>query len=108
MQTAFPEALKARLLENNGGAECLASGEHWYLFAVKDTRSRKHITRTANHIERETKSARQSYGFPENAIAIANNGGGDYLLILPNDETIYIWHHECDALHVTELRDVDF
>ena len=49
----------------------------------------------------ETKRSREWDGFPENAIAIGENGQGDKLILLPNDsnpnelsDKIYVWLHE--------------
>ena len=44
-------------------------------------------------------SAKEWTGFPDNAIAIAEDGSGDYLVILyqgenPIDNHVYHWYHE--------------
>jgi len=56
---------------------------------------------TCNHIGLETKQARSWRNFPSNAIAIASNGSGDHLILLPAadneeklSEVIYFWWHE--------------
>ena len=102
----LPELVKSIILENNGGAECLAKGnddEIWYLFSVKDTRSRKHASRSANHIERETNSAQNWIGFPKDAIALGENGSGDYLISLRDSHYIHIWRHENGKISETSI-----
>ena len=49
----LPAAVRARLLQENGG-EIEADGDVWELFPVEDSTDRKRISRTANHIVRET------------------------------------------------------
>ncbi|MDO5374168.1 MAG: hypothetical protein Q4F10_12010 [Corynebacterium glutamicum] len=42
--------------------------------------------------------------FPENAIAIANDGTGDLIVLLPDDDAFYIWSHEDEPLIETTLE----
>ena len=84
--TAFPHWLRSRLLHENGGA-VEAGGDHWTLFSVFDTTDRRHMTRSASHIPGETASAHEWTGFPSSAIAIASNGSGDYLILLPEEQS---------------------
>ena len=103
----LPEVIKPLIIKNNGGAKCVATiwkNEVWNLYAVKDTRSKKHISRSANHIERETKSAREWYGFPENGIALGGNGAGDYLIALKGSPSIYIWDHETGEMWESPIK----
>ena len=94
---ALPEWLRARLLRENGGT-VEAAGDYWELFSVFDTTDRKHITRSTTNIVRETSSARSWVGFPPSAIAIARNGGDDYLILLRGEgATAHIWRHGTDA-----------
>lgn len=99
---ALPGWLRARLLLANGG-NLEAEGEHWELFSVLDTTDRRRITRSATHIPGETAAAREWVGFPPQAIAIASNGGGDYLILMPDGqmpsrlcEAPFIWLHGVD------------
>lgn len=99
---ALPLWLRSRLLQNNGGS-LEAGGEYWELFSVFDTTDRKHITRSATNIPGETASAREWVGFPASAIAIAGNGGGDYLILLPDEQfpsqwgpRPWVWQHGVD------------
>jgi hypothetical protein len=89
----LPMDLRLRLHRNNGG-EIWAAGDVWQLFPVSDASDRRRITRTANHIVRETRAARARAGFPEGAIAIAENGGGDVLIVRAGSENIEFWDHE--------------
>lgn len=102
----LPEIVKSILLDNNGGVECTdeCSNEVWYLFSVKDTRSKKHLKRSSNHIEIETESARTWRGFPIDALAIGGNGTGDYLIIMKDSPSIYIWRHETSEIEKTTIK----
>jgi len=102
----LPKALRARLRNTNGG-EVEIKDDVWQLYPVFDTSDRKRTTRTANDIVRETTVAREWRGFPPAAVAIAANGSGDLLVLLPSaqdpsilDERIYVWDHETTKLHV--------
>ena len=98
----LPAWLRARLMRENGGTVA-AGGEYWELHCVLDTRDRRHATRSASHIVRETAVARGWEGFPADAVAIAHNGGGDRLVLLPDvddekafDLLVYRWQHDSD------------
>ena len=97
---ALPGWLSDRLHRANGGTVEVA-GEYWELFSVFDTTDRKHIARSTTNIPRETASAREWVGFPHSAVAIACNGGGDYLILLPESQSrlyssAYRWRHDTD------------
>ncbi len=97
----FPASFVTAMSKSNGG-EIETETDHWTLFPFLDASDRKRIARTCNSIDRETKYARESsYGFPENAIAIAGGMGGDYLILLPMEDhpqtlqhDVYWWDHE--------------
>ena len=96
----FPLGLKTRFTKDNGG-EVEVGGDHWWLIPFLDTTDRKRIARTCNDIAKETAQMREWGRFPRDAFVIAQNGGGDYLIILPEaegstqlGETIYFWDHE--------------
>lgn len=100
----FPNDFKNKMIKENGG-EIQTDEDDWQLFPFLDKSDKKRISRTCNHILLETRNAKDWNGFPENAIAIATNGCGDYLILLSdsnNDrqlkEDIYIWLHETDNL----------
>lgn len=99
---SLPDWLRSRLLKENGGTIEVAD-DFWELFAVFDTTDRKHIARSSTNIPGETNSAREWPGFPPSAIAIASNGSGDYLVLLPAaddsanlDPTLYLWQHDTE------------
>ena len=59
------------------------------------------LQRTCNEVVRETASAREWPGFPGAAVAIAGNGSGDQLILLPSaaesgilSEEVHWWDHE--------------
>lgn len=99
---AFPLPLRRRWLAENGGA-LLAAGRHWELFPVRDTSDRRRLKRTANHVVLETTLGRGWPGFPARGVAIARDGGGDLLILLPApdpsaglDDRVFIWRHGVD------------
>jgi hypothetical protein len=96
----FPLGLKLRLSKDNGG-EIEVANDCWQLIPFLDSSDRKRIARTCNDIARETASMRDWGDFPRDAFVVAQNGSGDYLIILPETdgsknlaETIYFWDHE--------------
>lgn len=95
----FPASLRERLQRDNGG-EIEAADDIWQLFPVQDTTDRKRLSRTANHIVRETTEARKWDGFPSTAVAIASNGSGDYLILQDTvgdgvlDDIVLLWTHD--------------
>ena len=98
----LPMDLRVRLHRENGGG-LQAAGDVWQLFPVFDPSDRKRITRTANHIVCETQAARRWSGFPEDAIAIGANGGGDLLIIQAGSDDIEFWDHETGESEPVEV-----
>jgi hypothetical protein len=97
----LPESYRKAMMKCNGGA-VEALDDTWELFPIFDRSSRKHISRTCNHILKETKSAQEWTTFHENAYAIAGNGTGDLLVIFREgtlfEPQILVWCHEDGAL----------
>ncbi len=96
----FPDSFKSKMTIENGG-ELMTEDNDWQLFPFFDKSDNKRMSRTCNHIVLETKQARAWDNFPDNGIAIASNGSGDNLILLPLDndnkklrEEIYLWQHE--------------
>lgn len=89
----FPSDLRQRLLWNNGG-EITANDDVWTLYPIWDPSDQKRMKRTINHVLHETQVARQWPNFPADALAIAENGGGDRLIVRPNAPRIEWWDHE--------------
>jgi hypothetical protein len=109
----FPSPYAAKLTRCNGGA-LRAVGDDWDLFPVFDKSSRKRITRTANHIVVETKSAKEWDWFPREGVAIGQNGTGDKLVLLPDPEhpatlmeMIFWWDHETGECHEVGIDAVE-
>lgn len=96
----FPDLFKNKMMQENGG-EIQTDEDDWQFYPFLDKSDNKRISRTCNHIGLETKQAREWKNFPKNAIAIATNGFGDYLILLPDEKNpkrlkddVYIWLHE--------------
>jgi hypothetical protein len=96
----LPKSYREAMAPLNGG-EIEAMGDVWEMYPVWDKSDKKRLTRTCNDIVRETGTSRSCDGFPQNAVAIATNGCGDQLILLPNendssrlDETVFFWSHE--------------
>ncbi len=99
---SLPPAHRARLARNNGG-EVVVGGREWALFPVLDETDRKRGARTANHILWETEQARAWPAFPAQAVAIASNGLGDLLVLLPGSDGPQLWRHENGATEPVEV-----
>ncbi len=101
----LPSPLRERLKRNNGG-DIDVSGYSsddpcWELHPVFDSSDRRHATRSANHIVRETQEAHSvpKAAPPEGSVVIAHNGTGDLLLLLKDDDHAYWWDHETGDTH---------
>ena len=111
----FPDSFKVKMIKENGG-ELMTEDDDWQLFPFFDKSDKKRMSRTCNHIVLETKEARMRDNFPINGIAIASNGSGDNLILLPFDndnkklgEEIYLWQQETGDIQkvanaINELR----
>ena len=96
----FPDNFKNKMLRENGG-ELTTETDDWQIFPFFDRSDNKRISRTINHIILETKQAKEWNNFPQESVAIAANGFGDFLILFPKEnnkkklsEEIYIWFHE--------------
>ncbi len=95
----FPASFRNKMMHENGGS-VETPPDFWNLYPFMDTSDMKRLKRTCNDIVRETAAARGSTGFPEKAIAIGANDGGDQLVFIPTENTttlrdaIYWWDHE--------------
>jgi hypothetical protein len=103
----LPSEYRNRLISQNGG-ELETAGDVWQVNPVFDSSDRKRAGRTASHIYRETQQALQWHGFPVGAVAIASNGTGDLLVILPGkggslDGRVHYWDHETGKIEPTPL-----
>ena len=110
----LPQDYRSAMMDSNGG--CVETyDDYWSLFPLDDRSSPKLISRTSNHVLRETAEAKKWPNYHENALAIAENGAGDYLVIFqkgPEFELgIFAWLHEDGSLvtvaqHFSELAKV--
>ncbi len=96
----FPDNFKSKMTKENGG-ELMTEDDDQQLFPFFDKSDNKRMSRTCNHIVLETKQARTWDNFPAYGFAIATNGSGDNLILLPLDaeneklrEEIYLWQRE--------------
>ena len=87
---ALPMDLRGRLCRDNGGAVA-ADGDSWHLFPIPDPTDRRRLKRTANHIVRATRLARARPDFPADAVAIAEDGGGNYLILPAGSDDVAAW-----------------
>ncbi len=97
----LPLSYREAMKKNNGGS--VDAWENiWELYPIKDQSSKKLISRTTNHIIKETKAAQEWSLFHENALAIGDNGTGDYLVIFKEgskfESEVFAWFHEDGAL----------
>jgi hypothetical protein len=99
----LPSSYRNGMMIDNGGF-IKVRGEEWQLFPIRDQSSRKLITRTANHILEETKSAQEWAAYPENALAIAANDYGDLLVMLRTvkgfEPQVFLWSHEDGSIEL--------
>jgi len=95
------------LMKNNNGGTIITDDDYWEIHPFFDKSDKKRLSRTCNHIFKETEKAKDWSNFPNNAIAIASNGGGDILVFLHENnissDIIYLWSHESGA--TTKLAD---
>jgi hypothetical protein len=96
----LPESFRSHLLVSNG-SEVDVEDDTWRVYPVFDKSDRKRIARTANHVVYETNQARSWPGFPAQGVAIADNGAGDKLVLLPSaydakrlGSAVLFWDHE--------------
>lgn len=85
----FPPAFVAKMIRENGGAVEI-SGEAWWLFPILDSSDTRRLKRPCNDIVRETEKIRaERLGFPPAGVAIGENGAGDLLVLLPDENDLH-------------------
>ena len=106
----FPPDYVSKMMIENGGAVCRPPDE-WMLYPVFDSSDKKRLKRTCNDVVRETQNAHEWPGFPDDAVAIGSNGGGDKLVLLRAKyatemlaEEVYWWDHETSELNMVASR----
>jgi SMI1 / KNR4 family (SUKH-1) len=70
---ALPHSYRQAMMASNGG-EVAAYDDVWNLYPILDSSDRKRLSRSCNDIYHETCWMRDWPGWPENAVAIADNG----------------------------------
>ncbi|MFC3151919.1 SMI1/KNR4 family protein [Litoribrevibacter euphylliae] len=99
----LPNEYREAMKLDNGG-EVQTEEHDWELYPIKDTSDRKRISRTCNHIIKETESCKGFGNFLENALSIAGNGLGDQMVFIKESgeyqSTLYLWLHETGELQV--------
>jgi hypothetical protein len=98
----LPESFRLSIMSENGG-QIETDDDVWFQFPIADTSDRKRLSRTCNHILKETQSAKGWLGFPQQALAIAENGSGDYLVFLKDGSSfstqVFVWRHESASIY---------
>lgn len=101
LRARLPESYRSAMLRANGG-ELAVLGDQWMQYPIADSSDHKRVSRSANHILKETEYCRQWPRFPREALAIAGNGAGDHLVFLRHgssyEPAVYVWSHETGAL----------
>ena len=75
-----------------------------------DATSGRAVGRSTDYIVAENRNARALEGFPKDAVAIASNGEGDFLVFLPKDASdrldpqVFVWNHETRKCKPAALR----
>ncbi|MCC5829158.1 MAG: SMI1/KNR4 family protein [Phycisphaeraceae bacterium] len=99
---SFPASYVNAMVADNGGSIRTGS-DQWSLYPIFDTSDKKRLKRTCNDVVRQTRSAMQWTGFPEDAVAIGGNGSGDQLIFLKRGEQlgpeVHWWDHETGKVH---------
>src|SRR5215470_9834024 len=97
----LPSSYRQAMMASNGG-EVAAHDDVWNLHPILDGSDRKRLLRSCNDILRETRVMRDWPDWPENAVAIADNGTGDKLLFLRESRLygpeVYVWLHDTGDL----------
>lgn len=101
---SLPDTLVEFLQISNGG-EVQTEEDDWTVFPVTDPSDRKRLKRTWNGLVENTTTAREWSDFPPEAVAIASNDCGDYLVLLPDErqpkrlsDKPFVWYHETGEL----------
>jgi hypothetical protein len=101
LRLELPLGYKNKIMNNNGGTISL-DDEYWELFPIADTSTKESISKTANHVLKETKEAFKWDGFLFNYLAIGSNIDGDLLILLHEEKDylsdIFIWRQETGVI----------
>ena len=105
---SLPASYKEAMNKNNGG-EIPTEMDLWELYPLPGPGAREKAHQPSGDMVQETLERRTWPGFHEGAIALADNGLGDQLVMLREGDhfgpACYFWHHESGEL---ELLAPDF
>lgn len=94
----FPQPYRQRILRENGGEIAIdEDGEDfWELFPVCDDSDQTRLKRSWDDVVRHTERERDRPDYPDGAIAIGEDGGGNLLLLVPRSGELQPegWDHE--------------
>ncbi|MBC1227610.1 SMI1/KNR4 family protein [Listeria booriae] len=76
----------------------------WIFYPIKDTNNLK---KTFDDVVRNTNLSRESW-LPEEYVVIAENGTGDYVCMLSENQQVYYANHETNSLEVVADNLKDF
>ncbi len=97
----LPSDYRQAMLMSNGG-EVFTNGDLWQFYPIFDQTNRKRISRTCNHIIRETESMRKWHGWPADALAIGHDGSGNVLAFIEEcagfSPNVFVWDHEAGEM----------
>ena len=97
----LPHTYRQAMMASNGG-EVAAYDAVWNLHPILDKSDRKRLSRSCNDILRESRMMREWPHWPDNAVAIADDGTGDKLLFLRQGRLyqpeVYVWLHDTGEL----------
>ena len=82
----FPHIFRNKMMKDNGGA-VETPPDAWQLYPFLDSSDKKRLKRTCNDIVRGTTSAKGWPSFPDAAVVIGSNGGGDQLILMPGEKS---------------------
>jgi hypothetical protein len=102
LNAILPLEYKDEMAISNGGV-IFIDDEDWEIFPIKDTTSKKRLSRTINDITYENKKMAKWKFFSSYYLGIASNGMGDVLILNKDDDNykneIYIWKHETGEIY---------
>jgi len=98
---SFPASYKAAMKRHNGG-EIPTEMDLWELYPLPGPGAAGKAHQPSGDLVQETLERRSWPGFPEGAVALADNGLGDQLIMLREGDqfgpALYFWHHESAKL----------
>jgi len=101
LNATLPTEYKKEMQISNGGV-IFIEDEDWEIFPIKDTSSKKRISRTSSDIVSENKRFKEWANFLSDFLGIASNGMGDILIFIKDNNyksDIYIWRHESGEIY---------